>query len=101
MLRQLTSIVVAATICGCSVVPHSAWTFDGAHPPPRIAGDPARVVSLTDRVAQLQIELNGVRAKIAAQDDTSKRLPLYAQEHRIHRSLAPLQRELAQYASAR
>ena len=33
--------------------------------------------------------------------DAFKRLPLYEQENRIHRDLGPLQRELAQYASAR
>ena len=101
MLRHLISIAVLATLCGCSVVPRSAWTYDGTHPLPRVVAEPSGVAPLTDRIAQLQLELNEVRAKIAAQDDTFQRLPLYAQEHRIHRRLAPLQRELAQYASAR
>ena len=101
MLRHLIPVTVLAALCGCSVVPRSAWTYDGAHPPPRVAADPAAVAPLTNRIAQLQLELNDVRAKIAAQNDTFKRLPLYSQEHGIHRRLAPLERELAQYASAR
>ena len=101
MLRLLLPLMVAAAICGCSVVPRSAWTYDGTHPPARVVAEPGAVAPLTDRIAQLQLELNEVRAQIAAQDGTFKRLPLYAKEHRIHRRLAPLQRELAQYASAR
>src|SRR3954462_1414475 len=101
MLRPLIPVALVAALCGCSVVPRSAWTYDGTHPPARMAADPAAVSPLTNRVAQLQLELDEVRAKIASQDDTFKRLRLYEQEHSIHSRLAPLQRELAQYASAR
>lgn len=101
MLRHIIPVAVLAALCGCSVVPRSAWTYDGTHPLPRAVADPAAVAPLTNSVAQLQIQLDEVRAKIAAQDDTFKRLPLYEQEYSIHRRLAPLQRELAQYASAR
>jgi hypothetical protein len=101
MLPRLLLLTLMAALGGCSVAPRSAWTYDGMHPVPRVAADPAAVSPLTNRIAQLELELNDVRAKIALQDDAFKRLPLYAQEHRIHRRLAPLQRELAQYASAR
>jgi outer membrane murein-binding lipoprotein Lpp len=97
----LLSILAAATLGGCSVAPPSAYTFDPTHPQAKPAVDAAQVAPLTNRVAQLQDELNALRARIADQTDARQRLPLYAQENRIHRELGPLQRELAQYASAR
>jgi hypothetical protein len=101
MLPRLTPIIILTLATGgCAVVPPAAYSFDPTRPQPRPVADAARV-PLTDRIAQLQLELNDVRSRIAAQDDAFKRLPLYEQEHRIHRRLTPLQRELAQYASAR
>jgi hypothetical protein len=101
LTRLILVLFVAAALGGCSVAPRSAYTFDPTNPQPKPPADAAKVAPLTDRVAQLQIELNEVRMRIAAEKDAFNRLPLYAQEHRIHRRLAPLQRELAQYASAR
>ena len=103
-------IVAASTVCiaaltGCSylpvVVPPQAYSFDATRHPAKPVAEPTRLAPLTDRIAQLQIQLNDVRAKIATEPDAFKRLPLYEQENRIHRGLGPLQRELAQYASAR
>jgi hypothetical protein len=93
--------VVCAALAGCSVAPPSAYTYDPTHPQPKPALDAARAAPLTNRIAQLELELNAVRAKIAAQPDTWQRLALYGEEHRIHRELGPLERELSQYASAR
>jgi hypothetical protein len=101
MLRPTLLLVIAAALGGCSVVPQSAWTYDGSHPLPRTTADATQLARLTDRIAQLQLELDGVRTKVAGEPDAAGRLSLYAQEHRIHRRLAPLQRELSQYASAR
>ena len=101
MMRTIAFLSLAAALAGCSVAPPQAYRFDPTHPQPAPVADAAKVAPITDRIAQLQIELNDVRARIATQDDAFKRLPLYEQEHRIHRRLAPLQRELAQYASAR
>jgi hypothetical protein len=102
MLPRLTfPLLIAAALCGCSVAPRSAYTFDPTHPQPKPVADATRIAPLTERVAQLQIQLNDVRTKIAAQNDSWERLSLYGEEHRIHRRLAPLERELAQYASAR
>lgn len=97
----LLSLLLAALVSGCAVAPRSAYTFDPTAPQPKPVADATRVAPLTDRVAQLQIELNDVRMRIAAEKDALTRLPLYEQEHRIHHRLAPLQRELARYASAR
>ncbi|HUR89891.1 MAG TPA: hypothetical protein VMZ74_12450 [Ramlibacter sp.] len=101
MMRSLVLVAAAVALAGCSVVPPQAYTYDPTHPQPKPVADAVLVAPLTDRVAQLQIELNAVRTKIAEQPDTWKRLSLYAEENRIHRRLGPLQRELAQYASAR
>ena len=102
MLPRLTlPLLIAAALCGCSVAPRGAYTFDPTHPQPKPVADATKVAPLNERVAQLQLQLNEVRMKIAAQTDSWERLSLYAQEHRIHRRLAPLERELALYASAR
>jgi hypothetical protein len=101
LLRTSCAIVLAAGLAACSVAPPSAYTFDPTHPQPKPVADPVQVAPLTNRVAQLQEELNAVRTRIAEQPDTWKRLALYREENRIHRELGPLQRELAQYASAR
>ena len=90
-----------AALAGCAVVPPQAYTFDPTHPLAAPVPDPSSVAPLTNRIAALQLELNELRANIAGEPDARKRLPLYAQENRIHRDLGPLQRELAQYASAR
>ena len=83
------------------MVPPQAYSFDPTHPQPRAAADPAAIAPLTNRIAELQIELDKVRMQIAQQPDTWKRLALYEQENGIHRRLDPLQHELSQYASAR
>ena len=101
MMRTPFIAATVLALAGCSVVPPQAYTYDPTHPQPKPVADATQVAPLTNRIAQLQDDLNGVRAQIALQPDTWKRLPLYAQENRIHRQLAPLQRELAQYASAR
>ena len=100
-MRTFLLAATVAILAGCTVVPPQAYSYDPTHPQPKPVADAARIAPLTNRVAELQNELNIVRAKIAEQPDTWKRLPLYAQENSIHRRLGPLQRELAQYASAR
>jgi hypothetical protein len=62
--------------------------------------DPVKIAPLTNRIAELQGQLNEVRAQIAAQPDTEHRLPLYSREHAIGQELSPLQRELGEYAQA-
>lgn len=101
MKRSVPLLLVLAALAGCSVVPTQAWNFDPTRPQAKPAADPTRVAPLTNEVAQLQLQLNEVRAKIATEPDVGKRLALYREENRIHRRLGPLQRELAQYASAR
>jgi hypothetical protein len=101
MLRLALPTICVAALCGCSVVQNPAWHFDPTNPQPRPVVEAARIAPLTNRIAELQGQLNDVRARIAAQPDTAHRLPLYSQEHRIGQALSPLQRELGQYAQAR
>ena len=100
MMRSALSLACAAALCGC-VAPPSAYHFDPTNPQPKPVADAQQAADLTNRIADLQSQLNAVRAEIAAQPDTAHRLPLYSREHRIGERLAPLQRELSQYAQAR
>ena len=97
-----TSLLAAVSVLsGCSVVPATAWNFNPLQPQAKRAAPVQEVVALTDRVAQLQIERNEVRARIAAQPDVWERLDLYAQLHGIGSRLSPLERELGTIASSR
>lgn len=101
MLRALVLSLSTLALGGCSVAPPQAYSFDPLHPQAKPLADPATVAPLTNEVAQLQLQLNTLRAEIAEQPDAWKRLALYEQENRIHERLGPLQRRLARYASAR
>jgi conjugal transfer/entry exclusion protein len=101
MLRLVLSLSLVAALCGCSVVPNQAWHLDPANPQTQPVAAAANVAPLTNRIAELQTQLNDVRTQIASQPDTEHRLPLYSREHRIGKRLSPLQRELGQYAQAR
>ena len=96
-----TLLAAAAALSGCAVAPASAYRFDATQPQARRAVPMDQVVALTDRVAQLQIERNDVRARIAAAPDTWSRLELYGELHRIGARLSPLERELSTIASSR
>ncbi|HEY8050256.1 MAG TPA: hypothetical protein VIE63_13855 [Ramlibacter sp.] len=100
-MRTLLLATAVFVLAGCTVVPPQAFSFDPTHPQPRPAADPVAIAPLTNRIAELQIELDKVRAQIAQQPDTWKRLALYDQENDIHRRLDPLQHQLSQYASVR
>jgi hypothetical protein len=95
------SCAALALVSGCSVVPGAAWTFDPAQPLPKLVAPPEQVAVLTDRVAQLQLERNGVRARIAEERDIWARQRLYRQLHGIGMELSPAERELAMMAAAR
>ena len=101
MIRPVLVACWLITLTGCAVAPPQAYTFDPTHPQPKPIADAAKVAPLTNDVAQLQLQLNEVRAQIAAEPDARKRIALYERENLIHRRLGPLQRDLAQYASAR
>ena len=100
-MRYAITLAALALTTGCSVVPRDAWTFDPTHPRPRASLPVQEVVPLTDRAAQLQIERNDIRARIAAESDVWQRQRLYAQLHSVGMELSPLERRIGSIASAR
>lgn len=100
-MRLILSVAAMSILAGCAVVPPQAWNFDPMQPQAKRTVPVEHVVALTDRVAQLRIERNEVRARIAATPDIGQRLGLYAQLHGIGSRLSPLERELATIASSR
>lgn len=100
-MRIAISCVLLALLGGCSVVPNAAWTFDPTHPQPKPALAVQEAAGLTDRLAQLQLQRNDIRSRIASEPDARVRLGLYEQLHSVGRDLSRLERRLATYASAR
>jgi hypothetical protein len=100
-MRAAIPCVLLALLSGCAVVPGSAWTFDPTRPQPKPALAAQEAVGLTDRLAQLQLQRNELRARIASEPDARARLGLYEQLHAVGRELSPLERQLGHFASAR
>lgn len=94
-MRTALVLFLAAGIGGCAVVPPAAWDFDPASPPPQVVLPPQQVVPMTQRLAQLRIERNAIRTRIAGERDVRQRLALYEQLHRVGKELSPLERQLA------
>ena len=90
--------VALVPLGGCAVVPSDAWTFDPTQPAPKAALPAQQVVPLTERVAQLQLERNSVRARIAQERDIWARQGMYRELHGIGMELSPLERELGAVA---
>jgi hypothetical protein len=97
----ITVSCLLSLFAACSVVPPDAWTFDPTRPPVKAALPMDQVVALTDRVAQLQLQRNDIRARIANEPDAARRLDLYRSLHRVGMELSPLDRRLGSVASAR
>ena len=100
-MRHAIPCVFLALLGGCSVVPREAWTFDPTHPAPKVVLPVQEATALTDRLAQLQLQRNEIRARIASEPDARVRLSLYGQLHSVGMELSPLERRLSTYASAR
>jgi hypothetical protein len=104
-MRLPLSLAVLALLAGCSTVSavRDAWTWDPTAPQQRggVVLTPEELGSLTNRLAQLQIERNDIRARISAEPDIWARQGLYEQLHGVGRQLSPLARQLAAAAPAR
>ena len=100
-MRLMLCLPLMAVLAGCSVVPPAAWTYDPTNPQPRPALDQALAVQANQRIADLAIEKNAIRARIAVERDAATRLSLYEDLHRVGRELAPLERRISVYAEAR
>lgn len=94
-MRTALVLFLAAGLGGCAVVPPAAWDFDPARPAPQSALSPQQLAPMTQRLAQLQIERNAIRARIAGEPDVQQRLALYERLHRVGMELSPLERQLA------
>jgi hypothetical protein len=62
---------------------------------------PQDVAALTDRSAQLQLQRNEIRDRIASERDAWARQRLYEELHQVGMQLSPLERRLATVAAAR
>src|SRR4051794_1562306 len=100
-MRSLIAIPLLIIVGGCAVVPPSAWSFDPTQLPTRTAVAPQQFAAMSDRLAQLQIERNEIRTRIAAEPDVSQRQRDYEQLHRVGMQLSPLERELGRLTPAR
>ncbi len=100
-MRPILSCSILALLTGCSVVPREAWTFDPTRPSARVALPPDEAAALTDRLAQLQLQRNAVRTRIANEPDAWARQGLYSQLHAVGMELSPLERRLNTVAGAR
>jgi outer membrane murein-binding lipoprotein Lpp len=100
-LACLAVIAAALSAAGCSTVPPTAWNFDPTQPQPKPAMASDEAVAINNRIAQLQIAKNDVRAQISAHPDAAARLALYARLHDIGSELAPLERRVQMYTAAR
>ena len=101
MRVALIAVPYALFLCSCSVVPHSAWTFDPTQPQGRAALPAEDASMLTNRVAELQVQRTEIRTRIANEPDAFKRQQHYEALHAVGMQLSPLERRLATVASAR
>jgi hypothetical protein len=100
-MRIAIPCVLLALLGGCAVVPHAAWTFDPTRPQAKPTLAVADAAGLTDRLAQLQLERNDIRERIASEPNAAARLRLYEDLHRVGKQLSPIERRLAAFASSR
>jgi hypothetical protein len=100
-MRVVTCFLLLIPLAGCSVVPPAAWSFDPTRPAVRETLPMQETVALTDRAAQLQLQRNEIRARIAAEPDVWARQRLYGELHSVGMALSPLERRLANVAAAR
>lgn len=100
-MRFVLALTAVAFVSGCAVVPPDAWTYDPTQPQPKLAISPAEAAAMSDRVAQLQLQRNNVRTRIANEPNVWNRQALYAQLHAVGAELSPLERRMARYAQVR
>ena len=104
-MRLSLSLVAVALLAGCSTVSavRDAWDWDPTAPQQRTrsALSAAQLGALTSRLADLQIQRDGIRARISAEPDIWVRQRLYEDLHRVGQQRLPLERQLTAAAPAR
>jgi len=100
-MRTVIVLSLLAALGGCAVVPPQAWTYDPTQPQAKTTLPPEQAAAFTGRVAQLRLERNAIRARIAQERDVQERHRLYQELHGVGMELSPLERVMATLASAR
>lgn len=104
-LRLILSLAALALLAGCSTASavRDAWTWDPTRMQERtrVILSPEELSALTNRTADLQLQLNGIRSRISSEADMRARQGLYEDLHRVGRQLSPLERQLTAAAPAR
>jgi hypothetical protein len=98
---RIVLVLPVLALSACAVVSPEAWTFDPTQPKGKPVMAMADASGMTDRTAQLQLQRNEIRARIASEPDVWKRLSLYRELHSVGMQLSPLERRIGAYASAR
>ena len=100
-MRFVLALTAVAFVTGCAVVPSDAWTYDPTQPQPRLAISPSDAAAMSDRAAQLRLQRNDIRVRIASEPNVWNRQALYAELHAVGSELSPLERRMARYAQVR
>lgn len=94
-MRSILVLAVLGLLAGCSMISAApqAWDWDPATNPRVAAADArARATAYAGRLADLRVQRQDIRARIAAEPDIRQRQALYAQLHQIGLQLSPLER---------
>jgi hypothetical protein len=102
MRMSVSCAALALVVAGCSsVVPPAALTFDPTRPAPKPVLPVQELAALSDRVAQLQLNRNEIRTRIAAESNIWERQRLYEQLHGVGMELSLQERRLSAFAASR
>ncbi len=64
-MRTILFCIPVLLLVGCTGVPPGAWTVDPTRPAPKATLSTSEAVALTDKMAQLQLQRNEIRGRIA------------------------------------
>lgn len=104
-MRLILSLAAMTLLAGCSTVSavREAWDWDPSamQDRTRVTLSAEQLSVMTNRLAELQIQRNAIRARISAEPDIRVRQRLYQDLHGVGRQLSPLERQLTAAAPAR
>ena len=102
-MRLPLLLATAVLLAGCSTVSavREAWSWDATAPLARnrVVLPPDQAAAQTNRLADLQIRRNDIRARISAEPVIRARQRLYEELHSVGRQLSPLERQLTAAAA--
>ena len=104
-MRLIVSFAATTLLAGCSTVSavRDAWSWDPTRMQQRthVVLAPGDLPASTNRLADLQLKRNEIRARISAEPDMRARQALYEELHHVGRQLSPLERPFAAAAPTR